>query len=287
MNSVKRRILIALLFSAALSLGAGRLFRVRTANTLGEGDVQIRTDYVRSAYNDIWVNRFNLDIGYGLADGVDFSFSAPLYTLGQVDSSAVIGDLLFDLQIRIKEWLNPKRPVLSSLFAYLGFQVGTGLSQQEGKLNPQTGETQTYYPFVNGVSEIFLGVGYTAPLGPMSVHLNFEYYNETKEDETIGDFDLKNDHIALRGGLSWYFEKEISIFGGKLNVGIKPFWESALRIVWSADAKMPARLDSVLGVWFRFGSVFRLQTGFNLPLALESNKFLDNEFFVSLAAVFR
>jgi len=287
-NRLKRVSVVVVLFFSVFPLFlSARLFRLRTGNALGEGDVQLRTDYVRSAYNEMWVNRFSLDISYGIADGVDFTFAAPLYSLGQVDSSLVLGDLLFDLQICIKEWVNPRRPVLSSLFVYIGFQVGIGLSQEEGKLNPETGMTQTYYPFVNGLSEIYLGAGYTTPLGPMSLHLNFEYFNETKDNESITDFELGNDHISLRGGLSWYFEANLSIFGEKLNLGFKPFWANSVLLVWSKEAGMPSRLDSVLGVWVRFGSVFRVHTGFNLPLRLGSEKFLDNEFFISLAAVFR
>lgn len=282
-----------LLFSTVLttllagSLTGGRLFRLRTGNTLSENDVQIRMDYEYSGYENVYINRYALDLNYGIADGVDFTFTFPLYSLGGISDSLVIGDLLFDILFRIKDWMHPTKPVLSSLFVYLGFQVGVGLAADEGKPNPDTGTKQTYYPFVNGLSQLYLGVGYSTPLGPLEMHLNLEWFNETRDDESVTDFKLGNDHLSFRGGVSWYTEKTIRIFGGSFNIGFKPFYEAAFRFSFGSESGMPSRLDNLLGVWLRLGSVFRISTGYSFPVPLTGDRFMEREFLFSLSAVFR
>lgn len=266
---------------------AGRLFGLRTADTVGENDLQLRADWVRSAYREMYINRFALDVNYGVANGWDLTFTLPLYTLGGISDSLVIGDIGFDILFRIKDWLHPTRPVLKSLFGYAGFLVGVGLGQNEGKMNPDTGLLQTYYPFVNGLSQVYLGVGYAAPLGPLTLALNLEWFNETRDDEGIVDFKFQNDHVSLRGGLYWYTEGNIKLFGKTVNVGFKPFYEANFRITWSMTSGMPQRMDNVLGVWLRLGQIFRVYGGYSLSVKMDSNRFLDGELFLSFAAVFR
>ena len=254
---------------------------------MSENDIQLRADYVYSGYQDMYVNRYGFEVNYGIAEGLDFTFGFPMYSLGGVDDSLVIGDLLFALLIRLKEWVHPSRPVLSSLFMYIGFHVGVGLATDEGKINPDTGLKQTYFPFVNVLSQLYLGVGYSAPLGPLSLHLNLEWFNETRNDEGVTDFELGNDHLALRGGVSWYTEKTIRIFGSVLNVGFKPIYEANIRLSLGGSSSMPSRIDNVFGVWLRLGSVFRLYAGYSIPVALATPAFMDREFFFSFTAVFR
>lgn len=270
------------------ALAAGQLGRTLTALTLGENDVQLRLLWDRAALADASFHWYRLDVTYGIANGMDFGLSVPVARLGGIDSSLILGDIDFNMLFKLWSRETDALDATSTLFGFLGFKIGmSGVRPGSGKVNPATGNTVFYYPFVNGRSEFWLGAGYTFPWLGLTCHGNLAFYAEAGENEAPFDFKLGNDHVTLAFAAERYFETELRLFGGKLDLGIKPFAEVQLRAVWSAAAAFRRTLELTPGIWLRPGKVLRLTSGFTFPISLDSSKFIKSEFFVSLAAVFR
>ncbi len=260
---------------------SGILHRVSTGDTLGENNLKIITGYERIDYLGNYLNFFPLKLGYGVGRTVDFFLTFPLLSLGGISDSLIIGDLGFELNIRIFE--APYKE--EYFFIMLGFKVGISVEEGEGKLNPSTGSFQTYFPFAKGKSEMYIGAGYTRPLGRFMLHLNFIYFNEARGSEEVFNVNVKNDYIRLGGAVDYYISTRI--FKGRVNLAFRPFAELLFLFNWSSESSMPTRLDTTIGFWARIGSVFRIKLGVNFPLKLDSNRFLEREVFLEFAFMFK
>lgn len=276
-------ILVLLLGNSALQ--GGRLFRVRTGNPLGENGVQLKTAFERSGYLGMAIHNFRQEIVYGIANQIDFTIDVPLLALEGVGDSLIIGDLGLEMMVGIHDWVSSN--TMAGVYALLGIKVGISVEEGEGKRNPATGELQQYFPFAKGLTELYLGGGYSFTVAGLSTHFNLLYYLECRETEQTFDFKVGNDHVELAAAVEYYTATRISLFGGGFSLGIKPYYEMRFLVSWQSTAAMPSRMDNVIALWLRFGKVLRLSGGFNFPVALTSSRFLDSESFIALAAVFR
>jgi hypothetical protein len=285
---MKACILAVLVLSLPGVVSGGSLSSVRYGHLLGENDVSLKLDYRHSEAENAAINRYMLDLAYGVSSAIEFGFRVPLVTLHGIEDSLILADLEIGFQFQMGEWESGGGYGPSILFAFTDFKIGTGVKEGEGKFQAGGAEKVLYYPFVGGLTQWSVGVGYSVPLGTaLDCHLNFEYRAETRDQEGAFDFDLKNDSLRLSAALDYYLETEWHLFGTSLNLGFKPFVELGMHVPFGVRSAMPARLDMIAGFWFRPGSVFRLTAGMNFPAALETDRFLVREFFINLAAVLR
>ncbi len=278
---------ILLLITAMLlpfSAFSGRLFRIYTSDMVGYNGLGLEAKFVQTDYlSDYTMNQYSLNIDYGVGTGASMFFEFPFLSLSGIDNSLIISDLKMGLSLNLFSNLNNAGTGFNAFHIHFGVDVATGVQEGEGKVHPATGETQQYYPFVNGLGEIFLGAGYSFSVNKFKIHLNSFYYLDCRGNESALEFKIINDHVELGGAIQYY--KEFNFIG--LNWGIKPFYEMILRLKWDGDAVIPTMVHNDFAFWLRLGSIFRFAFGINLPYSLEGRSFLDFEYFLKFSAVFR
>jgi len=279
-----KKIILLLILLLPISAFSSKLFRIYTDDMIGVNGLGINAEFVQTDYlSDYTINQYSLNIDYGVGVGASIFFRFPFFSLGGIENSFIISDLLMGLSFNIFSDINDAGTGFSTLHIHFGADVATGVQEGEGKVSPATGETQQYYPFVNGLSEIFLGGGYSFSVNKFRFHLNLFYYLDCRGNETSLEFKLINDHIELGGAVQYY--KEFNFVG--LNWGFKPFYEMILRLKWDGDAAIPSMVHNNFAIWIRPGSIFRLSFGVNLPYSLQNKSFYDFEYFVKFSAIFR
>ena len=284
---MRKLTVLAVCLACVLPLAGARLHHARTGDMLGENAVMVRSEYARITTPAGGYNIFGEEVVYGISDDIDFGFLFPLVDLVGIGSSTVIGDLDFSLTVRAWDWHEDGDATFSSIWFSFLWRAGISVSTGEGKNNPATGEIQYYAPFATGRSSFALGAGYSFPLAAISAHINFFYYSETGDNGEPFAFELADDHVELAAAVEYYVETDLELFGTAVNIGFKPFYEAVARLAWDETSSMPSRLENSVGLWLRVGPVIRIACGFDFPVALESPRFLEREFFLNLSAVFR
>lgn len=250
-------------------------------------DVALRTGLTSSSTSSGEYRSWLQEVVYGISDDVNFILGVPLISLGGIDDSLILGDIDFQVQARLVQWEPDETSPPSSVWLFVGWRAGLGVENGQGKTNPETGLLQTYAPWATGRSSFWLGGGYSFPLAGLMAHASLTYWSETGQSGKPFEFVLKDDHIELGSVIDYTFELEPNIFGKPLNLGIRFFYEMLFRLAWDESSSMPARLENTVGIWLRIGPIFRLMGGVNFPLALKSPRYLKQEYFFSISAVFR
>ena len=262
------------------TLQAARMHHVHTGDMLELNAVALRSGVTASLTSageyDLWLQ----EVVYGISDEINFLLGVPLVSLGGIEDSTILGDIDFQVQARLAQWQADGATMFSTVWLLFGWRAGLGVESGEGKPNPETGLVQTYTPWATGRSSFWLGAGYSFPVSGIACHLNFTWRSETGKSGDPLEFVFRDDAIEIGGSVEYTFEITPDF-------AVRPFYEMEARLAWDETSPVPSRLENTIGFWMRIGQMFRVTGGLNLPVALESPRYLKQEYFFSVSAVFR